>query len=355
MKKSRFPAPGEFTKTLKERVNSYFAENQKSITGDYRIFTKSIFIFILFVGSYTTLYYLNVPLWVKIIMMFTLAQSKVLIGFNIMHDGNHGSYSSRKWVNTLTGITIDLIGGSSYLWKHKHNVLHHTYTNINGIDNDLQTEGLIRLSPEQPWKPMHRFQHIYGLMLYAITTFHWFLFNDYKQIITKKMGNSTIPKLKKKDIMLFIFGKLFYYTYMIFIPLQFNSWQFVLTTFIVIHIIVSITLAVIFQLAHTLEDNAFPAAESPTGMYDNEWSLHQLATTANFAPTSRFATWYMGGLNHQIEHHLFPKMSHVHYPDIAPIVKDICKEYNVKYTEYPTISHAFYQHLQFLKIMGQNR
>lgn len=353
MKKSRFPAPGEFTKTLHARVDAHFKANGKAVTGDYRIVTKSLILITVLISSYVTLFYLEVPLWLTIFAGFLLSQTKVLLGFNIMHDGNHGSYSSKKWVNRLTGSALDFIGGSSYLWKHKHNVLHHTYTNIDGVDSDLETEGFIRLSPRQKWKPVQRFQHIYALFLYSIITFHWFLFSDFKQAVSLKMGSSKIPKLKSGDIALFVAGKLFYYSYMIILPLMFQSWQFVLTAFIAIHLIAGVTLSVIFQLAHTLEVNEFPEGEQPGGYYDDEWSIHQLKTTANFARNNAFATWYMGGLNYQIEHHLFPKMSHVHYPDIAPLVKEVCREFNVRYTEYPTVLTAFRMHMRFLKALGK--
>jgi len=355
MKKSRFPAPGGFTHTLHGRIDSYFTDNNKKQTGDYRLFIKSVIILSLLLGSYIVLYIVDTPRWGTVLSAVVLAQAIILVGFNIMHDGNHGSYSSSKKINKLAGYTLDLIGASSFLWKHKHNFLHHIYTNINGLDDDIETDGFIRLSPRQKWKPIQRFQLFYALPLYSIMTLNWFLRNDYRQFFSGKIGNSKFPGMSSGDKRVFIISKIFYYTYMVVIPLAFNSWQFVLTSFIVIHLMASFTISVIFQLAHTLELNEFPEAEQEGDHWENEWSVHQIRTTANFAHKNRLIAWYTGGLNHQIEHHLFPTMSHVHYPDISSITKEVCGDFGIIYNEYPSLVRAFLAHLKFLHKMGQNQ
>ncbi len=254
MKKSSFPASGDFTHTLHARIDDYFSSSNVKQTGDRRIVIKSLIIITLLLSSYSTLYILATPTWATILSAVVLAQAIILVGFNIMLDGNHGSSSSSKKINTIAGHSLDLVGASSFLWKHKHNFLHRIYTDINEID-DVETGGFIRLSPRQKWKPVQRFQVLYVLPLYSIMTLNWFLINDYKQYFYGKTGNSKFPIMKSKDRRIFLFSKIFYYMYMVGVPLMFNSWEFILISFVCIHLMASFTISVIFQLAHTLELN----------------------------------------------------------------------------------------------------
>jgi linoleoyl-CoA desaturase len=81
--------------------------------------------------------------------------------------------------------------------------------------------------------------------------------------------------------------------------------------------------------------------------------IHQIQTTANFATRSRLVTWFCGGLNFQIEHHLFPKMSHIHYPEVSKIVKATCQEYGIKYIEFPRVTAAMRSHWKLLYDLGR--
>jgi linoleoyl-CoA desaturase len=316
------------------------------------MYLKTVIALTWLVTSYVYLVFFANTILEAVISGFALAQGFVLVGFNVMHDGAHGSYSSRKWLNWIMGYTLDLIGGSQMLWRQKHNVLHHTYTNLSEMDDDIDTGGILRLSPEQCWKPWHRFQHFYAFGIYSLLSLSWLYFSDYKKIITGRIGGYQLRKPSKADIFLFCFGKLLYIFYSIVVPLFFHPVSHVIIGFIGIHLILGFTLSIVFQLAHTVEGNAFPKPDPETGHIENEWAVHQIETTANFAPRNRLATWYLGGLNHQVEHHLFSKICHIHYSDLSRIVQATCKDYSIPYHSYPTIRSALFAHFRFLREMS---
>ena len=352
MQKISFPAKGEYYSELKKRVDLYFSENGLKQTGNWRMYLKTIFIFSLFIGSYVTLVFFSNTIVMALISAFILAQAFVLIGFNVMHDSNHGSYSGNKTLNRILGYTMDLLGSSHTLWKQKHNILHHTYTNIDGMDEDLESSGFLRLSPNQKWKSKYKMQHIYAVGVYSFLTLSLIFAGDFKKIWTGKVGSQKIRKIKLSEKLIFYGFKLFYFGYMIILPMFFHSFLSVLFFFLFIHFVLSLTLALVFQVAHTVESNTFPVPEKNSGNIENEWAIHQVETTANFAPDSKLAAWYLGGLNFQIEHHLFTNICHIHYPQISKIVKQTSKDFSVKYKTYPTLISAIFAHFKFLKRMS---
>lgn len=342
-----------FHNELKKRVDSYFADNNISKTGGWRIIAKSIFIGILSIGSYISLVFYAESWPMVLLSAFLLSQGFVLIGFNIMHDSVHGSYSKNKTVNKILGYTLNLIGGSQRLWYHKHNVLHHTYTNIAGVDTDLETEGLLRLSPNQDWRPWHRLQFLYVLPVYGFLTLSMVLFTDYTKFFSNSIGPYKMPKPSNSEAVLFFLTKIVYFFYTLALPMFFHPVLTVLAGFFLVHFILGVTMSVVFSLAHTVEENDFPVAQIPENIIENEWAIHQVETTANFSPRSRFANWYMGGLNFQIEHHLFSKISHVHYRNISRIVEETCHDFGIRYTSYKTFFKAFVTHIRFVWDMGK--
>ena len=355
MEKIGFPVRSGFYDTVKKRVNQSFEERKLPKTGDWRMFLKTGVILAWLAVSYVLLIFFSTSLIVSIITAFALAQGFVLAGFNMMHDGAHGSYSKSKKINWLMAFTLDLIGGSQMLWRQKHNLLHHTYTNISELDNDLHTSGLLRLSPHQPWQPWHRFQHLYAFPLYSLLTLSWVTFNDFLRFFSGRIGDYPLRQPTAADVSLFFLTKIFYFGYMLVLPSFFHPWLYVLIAFVGIHLIVGFTLAIVFQLAHTVEGNRFPKPDAHTGLIDNEWAIHEVETTANFAPNNNLATWYLGGLNFQIEHHLFSRMCHIHYPAISNIVKKTCREFAIPYICYPTVWSAIGAHYRFLKALGGRR
>ena len=353
MRKVTFPARAGFRRQLNTRVDHYFKANNLGKTGDWRMFVKTAIILTMVVGLYTVLVFFPHTLLTAALTAFLLAQAFVLVGFNVMHDGGHGSYSPNRVVNRLTGWMADFLGGSQMLWSQKHNILHHTYTNIDGLDDDINTFGLIRMSPNQTRYPWHRFQHLYALPVYSLLTLTWVTYSDYQKFFSGKIGDYRLKKPSAVEMTVFFGAKIFYYGYMLAIPLFFHPVLHVLVVFLGMHLIMGLTFSVVFQLAHVVEGNEFPAPDLETGVVDNEWAIHQVETTANFGPTNWFATWYLGGLNFQIEHHLFPKICHVHYPTLSRIVRNTCEEFQVRYISYPSVRAALVVHYRFLRELGR--
>lgn len=353
MQKISFPKKGDYYSELRKRVDLYFSDKGLKPTGNWKMYLKTFFIITIFVSSYISLMFFSNTISQALISAFFLAQSFVLIGFNIMHDGNHGSYAKSKLVNKIMGYSMDLIGSSRTLWKQKHNVLHHTYTNIDGMDEDLETFGYLRLSPNQEWKSRFKLQYIYAVIVYSFLTLSLIFAGDFKKLWTGKVGTQKIKKVKFTEQLFFYGFKSLYFGYMIILPLFFHSFLHVVFFFLFVHFILGLTLAIVFQLAHTVEPNTFPLPEKQSGNIDNEWAIHQVETTANFAPKSKLAAWYMGGLNFQIEHHLFTNVCHIHYPEISKIVQQTSREYSINYTTYPTLFSAIGAHFKFLKRLGK--
>lgn len=353
MKKISFPARPDFYKTVRKRIDQYFVEQQLPRTGNWKIYLKSAVILAWLLVSYALLVFFSTSLILAVISAFALAQGFVLVGFNIMHDANHGSFSRSKKVNNVMGLTLDLIGGSRMLWRQKHNILHHTYTNIEELDDDLHSNGLLRLSPQQDWRPWHRFQHLYAFPLYSLLTLSWVTFSDFNKFFSGRIGKYELRKPSASETALFFLTKIFYFGYMLVLPLFFHPLLHVLVAFVGIHLILGFTLSIVFQLAHTVEGNSFPQPDEATSAIENEWAIHQVETTANFAPRNKLATWYQGGLNFQIEHHLFSNISHIHYPAISKIVERTCRESGVSYVSYPTVRSAVVAHFQFLRNLGK--
>ncbi|MGD9487228.1 MAG: fatty acid desaturase [Calditrichaceae bacterium] len=351
--KIRFTEQTGFYQELRSRVNEYFTQNKLTQTGGWRIFLKGSIIFSLFITSYVLLVFFTTSWIMAIISAFVLAQGFALIGFNIMHDSVHGSFSKNKKLNKTLGYTLDLIGGSKRLWYHKHNILHHTYTNIAGVDMDLDSNGLLRLSPNQKWRPWHRLQFLYAFPMYSLLTLSMITFTDFHKFFNGRIGNYKLPKPSAGETTLFLLAKIFYFVYTLIIPLFFNPFLYVIGVFLLVHLILGFTFSIVFQLAHTVDENEFPVVDNESGIIENEWAIHQAQTTANFSPKSRLANWYLGGLNFQIEHHLFARISHVHYRKISRIVQNVCTDFGIKYTSYSNIFKAIMVHWKWLYMMGK--
>jgi len=349
----RFPVCVGFHARVKERVQQYFADNRLPTTGDWRLFLKTGLILTWFGLSYILYVFWATSLLTALFMMVALAQGFILIGFNMMHDGAHHSYSRHKTVNWLMAFTLDCIGGSHVLWRQKHNLLHHTFTNIHGFDTDLSTAGLFRLSPEQPWYAWHRWQHLYAVPVYSLLTLSWVLYGDFRAFFSGHIGHHPLPRPTRVEAGVFVGTKLVYVGYMLVLPACFHPVLHVLLAFVAMHLLFGLTLSQVFQLAHTVESNAFPVPEAHTGRMAHEWAVHEVETTANFAPTNGCARWYLGGLNFQIEHHLFPAICHIHYPAMSTIVRQTCHEFAIPYVCYPTIRAALVGHYRWLQTLGR--
>ncbi|WOB08675.1 acyl-CoA desaturase [Piscinibacter gummiphilus] len=348
-----FAPRAPFADALKSRVAAYFTSTGRSERGDWRLFAKTVFSYALLIGSYVSAIWWVQSGWGLLLAALGMVQGYVLIAFNVMHDGAHGSYSRRTWVNRLAGASMDFIGSSALLWRQKHNQLHHTYTNIDGKDDDLALGRLLRLSPQQPWHPWHRVQHWYAPLLYSLLTLYLAIYSDWHKLVTGRIGHTPLLPRKWTDVAYFLATKAFYVTYALVIPMLFHPAWLVLLVFFGIHALFGLTLSLVFQLAHIVEDLEFPQPDPANGRMATDWATHQVQTTADFAPRNRLATFYMGGLNFQVEHHLFHHVSHVHYPALHRIVRETCAEYGVPYRCFGTVREAVGSHFRFLRQMGR--
>lgn len=345
----------EFYKELRKRVNQHFKDNNKPKTANLNMKIKTAFMLCLYfipfilmasgaVGSTAGSYFM----W--ILMGFGMSG----IGLSVMHDANHGSYSKNPKVNRAMGGLVNFIGGHPVNWKIQHNVLHHSFTNVEGFDEDIQNVWM-RFSPSQPLKPIHKFQIIYGPLLYSLMTIYWLASKDFEQLARyDKQGLYEGQGLTRKQAARsVIMTKSLYWLFTLVLPMIFFpfAWFHVLLGFLVMHLISGLALALIFQPAHVIEDTDFFLPDEDISV-ENNWAIHQMKTTANFANKSIFFSWFVGGLNFQIEHHLFPNICHVHYKKIAPIVKQTAKEYNVPYYEHKTFVGALLSHFKVLYQLG---
>jgi len=341
-----------FFKALKVDVERYFEENRIAKTGDRRLYLKSLILICSASAIYTYLLMFSPPPILGIMSSAVLGLVLSGIGFNIMHDANHGSYSSRKWVNDLMGLTLNALGSNAFIWKQKHNIIHHTYTNVDGIDDDIAKSPVIRQSSSQIWKPAHRIQHLYIWVVYALSSILWIFVTDFVKYGSKKIYTTDLKNMGLREHAIFWLSKVLYVAFYMVIPIALVGYQRWLVGFLCMHVTLGLSLAVVFQLAHVVEETEFEYCGEEDVIIENEWAIHQLKTTANFAPGNIFITWFVGGLNYQIEHHLFPRISHVHYPELSKIIQAKCKEFGIQYHTIPTMGSAMLSHHRHMRSLG---
>jgi linoleoyl-CoA desaturase len=342
-----------FYDDLKVAVDGYFKETKIKSTGNYRLYTKLLVLITATIALYVLLVFFNTGILLGILGSGLLGFTLACIGFNVMHDACHGSYSDKKWINETLGLSLNVMGGNAFIWKQKHNIIHHTYTNIDGIDDDIAKMPFIRQCPTQSRLGMHRYQHFYSIFLYSLSSIMWVFMFDFLKYFKGKVQSTTLPKMDSKEHIIFWVSKLFYLIVYITLPIYMVGWQYWLVGFLTLHAVMGITLAMVFQLAHVVEITHFEEAKNENLKVENEWAIHQVITTANFATENKVVSWFLGGLNFQVEHHLFPKVSHVHYPQISKILKAHCEKYQVRYNNFSTMTDAIVSHFRFMKQLGK--
>ncbi len=356
----KFPpreAGESFSKTLNSRVNAYFKENGISKFADGRMYLKSFIILSAYIVPFALMLtgiITSTPAIIASWMLMGVATSG--IGMSVMHDANHGSYSESKFVNKAMGYLVNLVGGSAENWKIQHNILHHTYTNIDGLDADTVTFPMLRFSPFAKRRAVHKFQHIYGWFFYGLMTVSWVFMKDFKQLVDyKNSGMTTNYDTGFGQIILrIILFKAAYLFVTLALPIYLLPlpWYGTLGCFFLMHFIGGLILGMVFQAAHIMEVCEFTQPDDKGVMRDS-WAIHQLKTTTDFAPNNKLVTWFVGGLNFQVVHHLFPKVSHVHYPALSPIVAQTAKEFNLPYHCIPTFAEAVLGHGKMLRALGR--
>ena len=350
----KFPHNGNtLSNELKAKVNEYFKQNNISPNGDFSLFFKAILFVCLFVLIYVHLVFFTPNVYVSIFECIFLGIIISCIGFNVLHDGSHGSFSKNRFVNKIAASSISLLGANHFMWNMKHNMIHHTYTNIDGMDDDIDIGIFMRMAPNQKKYKLHAIQHYYFWFLYMFLYMFWIFFSDYQKYFSKKIGTIPLKKMSLKHHIEFWLIKVYHFVFFVIIPifkLGFIKWMI---GFFIICAVAGFILSIVFQLAHTIDKTLFPQIDITSNLLKNDYATHQILTTANFATHNKIINWLVGGLNFQIEHHLFPKISHIHYPKISKIVKEVCAQCDLQYNEYKTTRSAIFAHIKFLKFMGQ--
>jgi len=341
-----------FRKVLNERVSTYLRDHNLPARDVPAMYVKTAIALAWWLGTYLLIMLGHFSPLVNVILCMGWGMAIASVGFNVMHDANHGGYSNHPRINKLMSLSAEMLGMSGFRWRVKHNVWHHTYTNIAGFDDDVETYGLMRLTPRLPWKPLYRAQAWYFPVIYSMIGFD-FIVRDFLMVLFGKSDALHVyPKMSTADKLTFWIGKLYFVVIMFVLPLTVFPWWQVLIGFLIVFVTFGVVVATIFQLAHISGDATFPEPVGDPLHIDDEWAVHEVETTLDFAPNNRLLNWYIGGLNYQIEHHLLPHVCHLNYPRLAPIVRATCEEFGIRYTCYPTWRQAFACHWQELRLLS---
>jgi len=346
----------EFMSELREQVAGYFERNHLSENGSFKLVLKTIFMFALFLTPYFLLLFgvIN-SLYGVFIGYVTIGLGQAGVGMAVMHDANHRSYSKNQIINRWMSKSLYLLGGFPATWQYQHNTMHHGYTNIDGKDEDINPGPVLRLSPHKPLLKIHKYQHLYAWFLYGLMTLLWITVKDFKQLYRYHKNN--VPLSGKYSfrqmLMTLIFSKMLYYIAFIVVPIIILpfAWYWIVIAFLIMHFVSGFILSVIFQTAHVIPTSEYPLPDE-NGDMENNWAVHQLYTTSDFAPKNKILGWFIGGLNCQVEHHLFPNISHVHYHKISDIVKKIARKYGLPYHAQRSFLKALIQHGKMLNKLG---
>lgn len=342
-----------FFKILRFRINKFFEENKKSRKANKLMFFKTVLFISMLCIAYSMLFikYENIIVFYGI--WLALGLSATFTGLNIAHDAVHGAYSNNKNVNHYLGFIFYIIGANPYMWGIIHNRIHHNYTNIQDHDSDISYIPFVRLTPHQKRRWYHRYQHIYIYYLYCFTTLAYVFFKDYHTFFLKKIGNFENLIHPGKELINLFFYKILYFIIYIGIPVMFiqQPWYIIVSGFFFMHFVAGLVLAIIFNTGHLVDSIEFPLPTKENKI-ERTWATHQMYTTSSFARKSRIVNFLFGGLNFQIEHHLFPGICHIHYKDISGLVKSTAEEFNIPYIENKTFLDTLSSHKKLLKYLG---
>jgi linoleoyl-CoA desaturase len=343
----------DFLRETRQEVDAYLASPGVTSAGRRRLYLKAPIAIGVLALSWALLIFFDPGALLTAICLLGVAFGAMLAAFAVHHDANHGSYFGQKRHNHLLGWTSDaLLGFPSHIWRVKHNVAHHTYTNVDGWDDDIDQQPMLRLMPSQPSRPWFRFQHFYVWPIYGFMTMRMHFFADVGALIDGKVGQSAIRVPRGWYLFGYIAGRLVFFTWTLVIPMFFYPWWIVLIAYLAFSLVTSFVVALTFQLAHCVEEATFSTAEEVQAD-PRSWAVHEVEATVDFCPNNRFMTWFLGGLNFQIEHHLFPSVPHTHYPAIAAIVRRKAEAHGVRYSVHETLGAAIGSHARHLRRMGQ--
>jgi len=353
-RRPKFSNSADFHSELRRRVHGLLEQSGRRERDCPRMYLKTAVLFAALIGIYSLLVFFATTWWQAVPLAILLGLATAAIGFNVQHDGGHQAYSDRPWMNRMMARSLDLVGGSSYYWHFKHGVFHHTYTNISGQDDDVELGVYGRLTPHAKRLGFHRWQHLYLWPLYGFLAMKWHLFDDFKTFATGRIGNHRVPRPQGVDLAVFLGGKAIFLTWTMVIPLLLHPVGTVALYYAVGSLFLGLVLSVVFQLAHVVEEADFPLPEPKENRIANSWAVHQIETTVDFSRRSPIAAFLLGGLNFQVEHHLFPQICHVNYPAISPIVEQTCREYGVRYRSHGSFWSGVASHYRLLRRLGRS-
>ena len=349
----KFDRNDEFIRALRPRIDAYFKTSGCKPRDCAMMYVKTAIVLGALIVLYGLLVFWAGAWWQALPLAAGLGLASAAVGFNIQHDASHRAYSERGWINKTLTFTLDLIGASSYVWARKHNSIHHSYANIDGQDDDINIGPLGRLSPHQPRFWFHRWQHVYLWFLYGFLPMKWHLYDDFRDVATGRIGGHRFPRPKGKELAIFIGGKAIFFALAFVLPMQMHPWWAVLALYAGVSFVEGLTLSVVFQMAHCVEEAEFPLPQPGTGRMATSWAAHQVESTVDFAPKNRVLSWFIGGLNFQVEHHLLPQICHVNYPALATIVRETCAEFGLRYSVNATFRAGAASHYRWLRRMGR--
>lgn len=348
----KFGTSSAFQLELRRRVAEYFRTTGRRQRDCWQMYLKTAILIACLAVSYLLLVFAANAWWQGVPLAVLLGFVAAGIGFNIQHDGGHHAYSDHRSINKLMAMTLDMMGGSSYFWHWKHVVIHHTYVNVTGHDSDLNLGILGRVTPHQTRLAFHRWQHLYLWPFYGVLAVKWQLVDDFRRLIAGRIGSHRVRRPTGWDLVLLVAGKATFFAWAFGVPLLFHPVSTVLVHYGIAALVLGTALAVVFQVAHCVEEAAFPLPFAGTRRVERAWAIHQAETTVDFARPSRLVAWLLGGLNFQIEHHLFPRISHVNYPAISKLVEQTCRDFGVTYREHRSFREGVTAHFRWLRRMG---
>jgi linoleoyl-CoA desaturase len=350
--KVAFASGGAFLDDVRREVDAYLADPAVARRGRRALFLKAVVAIGLMGLGWSGLMLASPGPFLAAACLVALTLGAMLTAFSVQHDANHGAFFRRTRHNHLLGWSSDaLLGYSSYVWRVKHNVAHHTYTNVDGYDDDIEQLPIVRLAPSQPSRWWYRWQHVYVWPLYCLFTLKMQFVGDLGALLRGRVGNSAVRVPKGWSLAGYLAGKAVFFGWILVLPLLVYPWWAVLGALLAISAATGLVVAVTFQLAHCVEEASFT---SPAELRAERrvWAVHEVESTVDFCPGNRVITWFVGGLNYQIEHHLFPRVAHVHYPRLAAIVERQAAIHGVRYSVHHTLGRALRSHLGHLRWMG---
>lgn len=353
MEKVKFkstPEENAFFEDARTSVAHYFKDNKISSLGNSEFLVKTIFWLLVWGSTWYGVIIFKNNFWLAFGIGLVFIFTHVMIAFNMMHDANHDAVFKSKKANLYFSYLIELIGCNRKLWTISHNKEHHTFLNVYKQDSNIEGYKILRLTPEEPLLGYHRLQWLYAIFIYALVTLNYATVKDIKMLF--RYAKEDKLQITFGYLMEFIFFKILYYTYVFIIPIfVFGvSFKLVFSYWLIGHFMIGIFLALIFVTGHLTETVFYPKVVD--GAVHTNWAVNVVKTTGDYSASSKLE-WLVGGINIHVAHHLFPRINHVHYKKLAPIIRASAIKHGLVYREIPSFWTAMRSHFVLLKALGR--